>query len=100
MSGVRPLLRAGVAVAIATGFVVAVPLVSPDQPAQDSWTPMTPVAVSYDIDTSRGGSVKGSLLSFNDFHGALEPRVDARGVRRGGAAAVAAAVGGSALARR
>ena len=33
------------------------------------------------------------IIATNDFHGALEPRADARGVRRGGAAALASAVG-------
>ena len=32
------------------------------------------------------------ILGTNDFHGALEPRVDSRGVRRGGAAYLAAAI--------
>ena len=34
------------------------------------------------------------ILGTNDFHGALEPRADSRGVRRGGAAYLAAACGG------
>jgi len=32
------------------------------------------------------------ILGTNDFHGALEPRVDSRGIRRGGAAYLAAAI--------
>jgi len=32
------------------------------------------------------------IIATNDFHGALEPRLDANGVRRGGAAYVAAAI--------
>src|SRR5918999_1374360 len=32
------------------------------------------------------------VIATNDFHGTLEPRVDARGVRRGGAAAVAGVI--------
>jgi 2',3'-cyclic-nucleotide 2'-phosphodiesterase (5'-nucleotidase family) len=32
------------------------------------------------------------VIGTNDFHGALEPRVDSRGVRRGGAAYLAAAI--------
>jgi 2',3'-cyclic-nucleotide 2'-phosphodiesterase (5'-nucleotidase family) len=32
------------------------------------------------------------IIATNDFHGTLEPRVDARGVRRGGAGAVAAVI--------
>ncbi|WP_221761012.1 bifunctional UDP-sugar hydrolase/5'-nucleotidase [Kibdelosporangium aridum] len=50
------------------------------QPEQ--WTPMTPVAVSYD--TERGGSTaKGRLLGFNDFHGALEPPTGSGGLVNG-----------------
>jgi 5'-nucleotidase len=54
-----------------------------DRDAQqgDRWTPMSPVAVSYD--TARGGAVKGRLLSFNDFHGALEPPVGSGGLVNG-----------------
>src|SRR5688572_10356198 len=32
------------------------------------------------------------IIATNDFHGTLEPRVDARGIRRGGAGAVAAVI--------
>ncbi|MGI9077669.1 MAG: 5'-nucleotidase C-terminal domain-containing protein [Gemmatimonadaceae bacterium] len=39
---------------------------------------------------SRGRRIR--ILATNDFHGALEPRVDARGVLRGGAVALAAAI--------
>jgi 2',3'-cyclic-nucleotide 2'-phosphodiesterase (5'-nucleotidase family) len=56
------------------------------------------------IDTSISGPIQGAARAFpagtrflriiatNDFHGALEPRPDANGVRRGGAAYVAAAI--------
>lgn len=71
------------AVGVVTAFVIAVPLVSSPSPSQpdDGWTPMSPVAVSYD--TARGGTVKGRLLSFNDFHGALEPPVGSGGLVNG-----------------
>lgn len=84
VSGVGSLLRAGVAVGVVAAFVVAAPLVSspPTQDRQnDQWTPMSPVAVSYD--TALGGTVKGRLLSFNDFHGALEPPVGSGGLVNG-----------------
>jgi 5'-nucleotidase len=42
---------------------------------------MTPVAVQYD--TGAGRTVKGRLLSFNDFHGALEPPVGSGGLVNG-----------------
>lgn len=42
---------------------------------------MSPVAVSYETDAA--GAVKGKLLSFNDFHGALEPPVGSGGLVNG-----------------
>lgn len=54
--------------------------------------PVVPTAVT----TSRPGFPSGTrflrIIATNDFHGALEPRPDANGVRRGGAAYVAAAI--------
>ena len=41
---------------------------------------------------SASASARLRIISTNDFHGALEPRADGAGVRRGGAAYVAAAV--------
>ncbi|HEX6359195.1 bifunctional metallophosphatase/5'-nucleotidase [Actinophytocola sp.] len=68
-----------------TAFVVAAPLVSspPTPEDRDLWTPMTPVAVSYDIGTAQRGAAKGRVLSFNDFHGALEPPVGSGGLVNG-----------------
>ncbi|MFC0111139.1 bifunctional metallophosphatase/5'-nucleotidase [Kibdelosporangium aridum] len=84
MSGVGSVLRASIGLAVAAGFVVAIPLVSAPTAVQqpERWTPMTPVAVSYD--TERGGSTaKGRLLGFNDFHGALEPPTGSGGLVNG-----------------
>ncbi|HJP84761.1 MAG TPA: 5'-nucleotidase C-terminal domain-containing protein [Gemmatimonadaceae bacterium] len=54
--------------------------------------PLVPPAVT----TSRPNFPTGTrflrIIATNDFHGALEPRPDANGVRRGGAAYVAAAI--------
>lgn len=54
--------------------------------------PVVPAAVT----TSRPAFPTGTrflrIIATNDFHGALEPRPDANGVRRGGAAYVAAAI--------
>jgi len=54
--------------------------------------PVVPTAVT----TSRPAFPTGTrflrIIGTNDFHGALEPRPDAQGVRRGGAAYVGAAV--------
>ncbi|MFV2111756.1 bifunctional metallophosphatase/5'-nucleotidase [Micromonospora sp. LOL_025] len=40
-------------------------------PADDRGSGLTPVAVSYAAPT--GGEVKGNFLSYNDFHGAIDP---------------------------
>src|SRR5215813_2867751 len=81
---VRAVLRHGVGPVIAAGFLVAVPLVSaPSQvPAQAQWTPMSPVNVSYNIDTSHGVA-KGRLVAFNDFHGAIDPPIGSGGLVNG-----------------
>jgi 5'-nucleotidase len=79
------LLRHAVVPAVATAFLVAVPLVSaPPGQAPDDWTPMSPVMVSYDRgDGAPGSTAKGRLLTFNDFHGALEPPVGGGGLVNG-----------------
>ncbi|CAM3590181.1 bifunctional UDP-sugar hydrolase/5'-nucleotidase [Kibdelosporangium persicum] len=82
MSGVGSALRAAVGLAVAAGVVVAIPLVSaPTAQQAPEWTPMSPVAVSYD--TERGAAAKGRLLAFNDFHGALEPPTSSGGLVNG-----------------
>ncbi|MFG1775402.1 bifunctional metallophosphatase/5'-nucleotidase [Micromonospora sp. NPDC049051] len=43
---------------------------APD-PATDQAAGLTPVSVSYAVPT--GGEVKGNFLSYNDFHGAIDP---------------------------
>lgn len=83
MSGAKPLLRHVVAPAIAAAFVIAIPLASPSGQAPEKWTPMSPVAVSYEVDTAKAGTAKGRLLTFNDFHGALEPPVGSGGLING-----------------
>ena len=49
---------------------------------------------AYETERSRASSTEHyvRVISTNDFHGALEPRPDAKGVRRGGAAYVATAI--------
>ena len=66
--------------------------------------PATAAGAAYDAMHGRGvagsrdfvsGGAPGRrlrIISTNDFHGALEPRADGSGVRRGGAAYVAAAI--------
>ena len=62
------------------------------QPVLPYVNPPAPPAVT----TSRPAFPTGTrflrIIATNDFHGALEPRPDASGVRRGGAAYVAAAI--------
>ncbi|HEV2777905.1 MAG TPA: bifunctional metallophosphatase/5'-nucleotidase [Actinophytocola sp.] len=83
MSRLKSLLRHAVAPALAGGFLLAVPLVSvPSTPAPEKWTPLSPVLVSYD-ESARGSVAKGRILSFNDFHGALEPPVGSGGLVNG-----------------
>ncbi|WP_326563365.1 bifunctional metallophosphatase/5'-nucleotidase [Micromonospora peucetia] len=40
-------------------------------PADDQWAALAPVSVSYAAPT--GGEVRGNFLSYNDFHGAIDP---------------------------
>jgi 2',3'-cyclic-nucleotide 2'-phosphodiesterase (5'-nucleotidase family) len=61
-------------------------------PPNAAVAPLVPPSVN----ASRPGFPTGTrflrIIATNDFHGALEPRPDASGVRRGGAAYVAAAI--------
>jgi 5'-nucleotidase len=82
----KSVFRHAVAPAIAAGFLLAVPLVSApngQQGAADRWTPMSPVNVDYQIDTGKHGVAKGKLLTFNDFHGNLEPPTGSGGLVNG-----------------
>jgi 2',3'-cyclic-nucleotide 2'-phosphodiesterase (5'-nucleotidase family) len=54
-------------------------------------TPMTPTVAPVQPAFPAGTRFL-RIIGTNDFHGALEPRTDANGVRRGGAAYVAAAI--------
>ena len=79
----KSLLRHTVAPVIAAGFLLAIPLVNaPAGHAPDRWTPMSPVLVDYNVDT-HGGVAKGQLLTFNDFHGNLEPPTGSGGLVNG-----------------
>jgi 2',3'-cyclic-nucleotide 2'-phosphodiesterase (5'-nucleotidase family) len=77
--------------------------IEPADVFRQNWSllPGTAVSAAYDA-MHRGGPVSSGgeppalrrlrIIATNDFHGALEPRPDARGVRRGGAAALATAI--------
>jgi 5'-nucleotidase len=81
----KSLLRHAVAPAMAAAFVLAIPLASqsPSTPEPARWTPMTPVAVRYATNLAPGDVAKGRVLSFNDFHGALEPPTGSGGLVNG-----------------
>jgi 2',3'-cyclic-nucleotide 2'-phosphodiesterase (5'-nucleotidase family) len=56
---------------------------------QGSFAPARPATSAGRV---RALPTRVRIIATNDFHGTLEPRVDARGVRRGGAGAVAAVI--------
>src|SRR5690606_19303120 len=64
------------------------PAPQPEPEAAPAPTP-TPAPPAAEV---AEGPTRLRIISLNDFHGALEPRADAEGVRRGGAAYVATAI--------
>lgn len=68
------------------GRIVDVILVAP------AVAPLAPASVNASRPPFPTGTRFLRIIATNDFHGALEPRPDANGVRRGGAAYVAAAI--------
>jgi 2',3'-cyclic-nucleotide 2'-phosphodiesterase (5'-nucleotidase family) len=68
------------------GRLVDVILVAP------AVAPLAPASVNASRPPFPTGTRFLRIIATNDFHGALEPRPDANGVRRGGAAYVAAAI--------
>jgi 5'-nucleotidase len=86
VSRMKSLLRRAAAPVLAAGFLVTVPLVSVPAgpaPAPERWTPLSPVLVNYSTVDHQRGAAKGRILSFNDFHGALEPPVGSGGLVNG-----------------
>ena len=86
MSRVKSVLRRAVAPAVAAAVVVAMPTLSTSTqsaPTGEDWTPMSPVLVSYGQAADKAQVAKGRILSFNDFHGALEPPTGSGGVVNG-----------------
>jgi 5'-nucleotidase len=69
--------------ALAVAVVAALPM-TPGRDrgatAQNTWTPMTPVAVSYGEHPGQDQAVQGNLLGFNDFHGAIDPPTGSAGL--------------------
>jgi 5'-nucleotidase len=69
--------------ALAVAVVAALPMTpGRDRGAapQNTWTPMTPVAVSYGERPGHDQAVQGNLLGFNDFHGAIDPPTGSAGL--------------------
>jgi 5'-nucleotidase len=68
----RALLRHIAAPALAVAVVATLPLARSDAPAAAAPPAYAPAAVSYGLPAG-GGTVKGQFLSYNDFHGAIDP---------------------------
>ncbi|MFI1193196.1 bifunctional metallophosphatase/5'-nucleotidase [Micromonospora sp. NPDC020750] len=69
----RAVLRHLAAPALALAVVATLPAATrpAPAPAADPWAALAPVSVSYA--KPLGGEVKGNFLSYNDFHGAIDP---------------------------
>ncbi|MER7419847.1 bifunctional metallophosphatase/5'-nucleotidase [Micromonospora peucetia] len=69
----RGALRHLAAPVLALAVVATLPAASrpAPAPADDQWAALAPVSVSYAAPT--GGEVRGNFLSYNDFHGAIDP---------------------------
>jgi 5'-nucleotidase len=79
------LLRHLAVPALAVGVLVALPLAGngTGQQQAERWTPMTPVAVTYDARVPQTKTAKGTLLGFNDFHGAIDAPTGSGGLVNG-----------------
>ncbi|MEH1169124.1 bifunctional metallophosphatase/5'-nucleotidase [Micromonospora sp. CPCC 205539] len=79
----RSALRHLAAPTLALAVVAALPLATSSTPTSATAGPgaLAPVAVSYA--TSTGGEVQGNFLSYNDFHGAIDPPVGSGAVVNG-----------------
>jgi 5'-nucleotidase len=61
---------------LAVAVVALLPLAKPQVPgAADTWTPMSPVTVAFETNGHHhpSSTVTSHILSFNDFHGAIDP---------------------------
>ena len=68
---------------LALAVVAALPFAGSPAPQQDAaWTPMTPVSLQL-TDVPQGQAASGSLLAFNDFHGAIDPPTGSGGLVTG-----------------
>src|SRR6266542_4546449 len=68
--------------ALAVAVVALLPLTPSAGPAaSNTWTPLSPVNVSYEHAT--GPTAKAHVLAFNDFHGNIDPPVGSGGLVNG-----------------
>src|SRR5688572_13422351 len=73
---------------LAVGLVAALPLAGAAPsgttgPSADAWTPLTPVTVAFSSEVPKAQRATGQLLSFNDFHGAIDPPTGSGGLVNG-----------------
>ncbi|GIH04405.1 5'-nucleotidase [Rhizocola hellebori] len=72
----RPLAVPALAIAV----IAAIPLARSNQAAPaDSWNPLSPVSFQL-TDVPQAHQAQGNLLSFNDFHGAIDPPTGSGGL--------------------
>jgi 5'-nucleotidase len=71
----RPLAVPALAIAV----IAALPLARSDQAAQAAWNPLSPVSIQLS-DVPQSHQAQGNLLSFNDFHGAVDPPTGSGGL--------------------
>ncbi len=75
----RPLMVSVLAIAV----IATLPLARSENSApSDAWTPLSPVSFQL-TDVPRTHQVQGNLLSFNDFHGAIDPPTGSGGLVAG-----------------
>jgi 5'-nucleotidase len=68
---------------LATAIVATLPFTGSSTPAgsDTDWNPLSPVTVSFE--KSKGSTVTSQLLSFNDFHGNIDPPIGSGGLVNG-----------------
>jgi 5'-nucleotidase len=71
--------------ALAAAVVIALPLSGnqPAAPQDQAWNPLTPVSFNRSAGVPGDSIANGALLSFNDFHGAIDPPTGSGGLVNG-----------------
>ena len=64
----------------AAAVIAALPMTAPPRRAAPAWTPLTPVHVAY---ARAAAPTTAQLLSFNDFHGDIDPPTGSGGLVNG-----------------